>query len=83
MLLWADPDVAVTPFAEIAELLHLWVIVLLVVLDGEARRIVHAYVTAETEENARCLVGKKLRERPDSVCQLQSVELTLKLGLEP
>ena len=60
MLLWAHPDVAVTPLAELPELLYFGVIVLLVVFDWEARWIVDSHVAAETEENARGLVGKEL-----------------------
>ena len=59
MLLWAHPDVTITPFAELAELLDFWVIVLLVVFDREAQWIVDSDVTAEAEENARCFVGKE------------------------
>lgn len=36
MLLWAHPDVTITPLAELPELLDFWVVVLLIVFDGEA-----------------------------------------------
>jgi len=61
MLLWAHPDVTITPLAELAELLDFWVIVLLVVFDWEARWIVDSDVTAEAEENARGFVGEEFR----------------------
>ena len=36
MLLWAHPDVAITPLAELPELLNFRVVVLLVIFDREA-----------------------------------------------
>ena len=62
MLLWAHPDVTITPLAELAELLDLGVVVLLVVLDGEAGGVVDADIAAEAEEDARGFVGEEPRE---------------------
>ena len=36
VLLWAHPNMAITPLAELPELLNLWVIVLLVIFDRKA-----------------------------------------------
>jgi hypothetical protein len=36
VLFWADPNVAVTPLAELAELLDFWVVMPLVVFDRKA-----------------------------------------------
>ena len=60
MLLRAHPNVAVTPLAELPELLYFGVVVLLVVFDWEARWIVDSNVAAETKENAGGLVRKEL-----------------------
>lgn len=60
MLFGADPDVAVGPFAEVAELLDFGVRVLDVVFDGEAGRVVDADVAAEAEEDAGGFVGEEL-----------------------
>jgi hypothetical protein len=59
VLLRGDPDVAVAPLAQLAELLHLGVVVLLVVFDGEAGRVVHAHVAAEAEEDAAGFVSEE------------------------
>ena len=33
MLLWGDPDMTVAPFAEITQLLYLWMVMLHIVLE--------------------------------------------------
>jgi hypothetical protein len=48
----------VAPAAEIAELLHFVVIVLHVVLHGEAGRVEYADVTAQSKEDARGFESK-------------------------
>lgn len=57
VLLWADPDVAVAPLAELSEFLHLGVGMLHIVLLWQARRVVHADIAAETEQDPGALVG--------------------------
>ena len=52
---------AVAPLAQRAQLLHLGVVVLHVVLDGQAGGIEDADVAAEAEENARALEGQQAR----------------------
>ena len=49
MLLSRDPNMAVAPAAEIAELLYLVVIVLDVVLYGKVGRVVDADVTTKSK----------------------------------
>ena len=56
MLLWADPDVAVAPLAELSEFLHLGVDMLHIILLRQARRVVHADIAAETEQDPGALV---------------------------
>lgn len=48
---------AVTPPAELSELLHLLVQVLDVILDGEPIGIIHPDVTTKSEEDTRCFEG--------------------------
>lgn len=57
MLLWADPNVAVAPLAELSEFLHFGMGMLDIILLRQARRIVHANIAAEAEENSRAFVG--------------------------
>ena len=64
VLLGAHPDVTVAPFAELAKLPYFWVIMLLIVLYREARRIVYTYVAAQKEEDARSFVGEEFRVGP-------------------
>lgn len=52
MLFRRDPDVAVTPLAQVSQLLHLVMVLLGVVLDGQTRWIEHANVAAQAEEDA-------------------------------
>jgi len=59
VLLWADPHMAVAPFAEFSQFLHFWVHVLLVVLYGQTPRIEDAYVTAEAEQDPGGFVCEK------------------------
>lgn len=56
MLLGTDPYMAVTPFAEVAQLLHLGMAVLDVVLLWQAGRVVDSHIAAESEENPGCFV---------------------------
>jgi hypothetical protein len=58
-LFGADPDVAVAPFAEVAEFLDFGVRVLDVVFDGEAGGVVDADVAAEAEEDSCGFVGEE------------------------
>lgn len=50
---------AVTPPAELSELLHLLVRVPDVILDGEPIGIIYTDVTTESEEDTRCFEGDK------------------------
>lgn len=58
MLLWADPDMAVTPSAKLPQFLYLVVRVLYVIFLRKAGRIIDANIAAETEEDPRALIGK-------------------------
>lgn len=49
MLLGADPDIAIAPFAKVTQFLDFGVRVLRVVFDGEAFGVVNADVAAEAE----------------------------------
>jgi len=49
VLLGADPDMAIAPFAKVTQFLDFGVRVLRVVFDGEAFRVVNADVAAEAE----------------------------------
>ena len=60
VLLRADPYVAIAPFAQLAKLLDLGVVVLRVVLDWKSRGVIHADVASKSEENARGFIGQKL-----------------------
>ena len=60
VLLGADPYVAIAPFAQLAKLLDLGVVVLRVVLDWKSRGVIHADVASKSEENARGFIGQKL-----------------------
>jgi hypothetical protein len=51
MLLRTNPHMAITPLAQLPQLLHLRMNVLDVVFDGEAGGVEDAYVAAEAEEN--------------------------------
>ena len=55
MLLRAYPDMSITPLAKIAQLLHLRVRVLNVVLYRQSSRIVDANVAAKPEEYSTSL----------------------------
>lgn len=63
MLLRRNPNMAITPPAELSQLLHLFVRMLDVILDREPVRIIHTDVTAEPKEDARCFEGDKPRVR--------------------
>lgn len=56
MMLRANLDVSITPFTELPQLLHFGVVVVEVVLNGQASGIVHADVAAELEEDSASLV---------------------------
>ena len=56
MLLRTDPNVSITPLAELSQLLHFRMRVLYVVLDGQSTRIVHADVATEPEEYSTSLI---------------------------
>lgn len=56
MLLWADPDVAVAPFAELSEFLHFGVCMLQIIFLWQACRVIHANIAAETEQDSGALV---------------------------
>lgn len=58
MLLWADPDMAITPSAKLPQFLYLVVCVLYVIFLRKAGRIIDANIAAETEEDPRALIGK-------------------------
>ena len=62
VLLGRHPDVTVAPFAEVAELLHLAVVVLLVVFDGQTVGIEDAHVAAQAEEDSTGFEGEEARE---------------------
>jgi hypothetical protein len=49
----------VAPLAQFAELLHLRVHVLLVVLDGQASGVVDAHIAAKAEQDSCGFEGKK------------------------
>lgn len=49
---------AVAPTTEIAELLHFVMVVLDIVLHGEAGRVEYANITAESKEDARGFESK-------------------------
>jgi hypothetical protein len=53
--------VAIAPLAQLAQLLHLGVIVENVVLLRETCRIVHPNITTKTEEDACCFKGEESR----------------------
>lgn len=59
MLLGGHPDVAVAPFAEVAQLLHLGMQVLHVVFHWQTRRVENAHVAAESEEDPRCFESEQ------------------------
>lgn len=54
MLLGGDPHVTVAPLAEVAQLLHLGMEVLHVVLHWQTHRVKNPHVAAESEEDPRC-----------------------------
>ena len=59
MLLRTDPDMAITPLAQVAQLLDFGVSVVDVVFNGEGCGVVHADVAAEAEEDAACFEGEE------------------------
>ena len=61
MLLGRDPDVAVAPLAQTSQLLHLGVVVLDVVLDGQAGGLEDAHVAAQAGEDACALERQQAR----------------------
>ena len=61
MLLRRDPDVAIAPAAEIPELLHFLVVVLDIIFNGEAGRVVDADIASEAEEDPGGFEGKEPR----------------------
>ena len=63
MLLRTDPDMTVTPLAQLTQLLHLCVTVLDIVFLWKAGRVIYPHVTAQTEEDARCFVSQKTGKR--------------------
>lgn len=63
VLLRRDPDVAVAPFAQVAEFLDFGMVVLDVVFDGEAAGVVDTDVAAEAPENSAGFVGCEAGER--------------------
>ena len=60
MLLGADPNMAIAPFAEFPQLLDLGVVVLDVVLLGQAGGIVDANIASEAEKDAGGLIRQQL-----------------------
>jgi hypothetical protein len=56
MLLRANPYMPVTPFTQLAQLLHFGMFMLYVILDRKTSRIIHAHVAAESEEYSTGLV---------------------------
>jgi hypothetical protein len=63
MLLRRNPDMAVTPAAEISEFLHFLVVVLYIIFDGETGRVIDANITAEAEEDPGGFEGEEARVR--------------------
>jgi hypothetical protein len=74
VLLRRDPDVAVAPAAEISELLHLLVVVLDIIFDGEASGVVDADIATEAEEDTGGFECEEARVR--SVDTITHVRLT-------
>jgi len=52
MLFRRHPDMSVTPFAQVSELLYLCMRMLYVVLDGQTCGVIHADVATEPEKYA-------------------------------
>ena len=63
MLFGRDPEMSITPSAEVSQFLHLGMVMLDVVFDRETYRIVDSHVAAQSKQNARDLEGQKFRVR--------------------
>jgi hypothetical protein len=63
MLFGRDPEMSITPSAEVSQFLYLDMVMLNVVLDWKTHRIVDSYVAPESKQNARDLEGQKFRVR--------------------
>ena len=59
MLFRRDPEVSITPSAQVAKFLDLGMRVLDVVFHGKARRVIYADVAAKTPENAANFESEK------------------------
>lgn len=59
MLLRRNPNVAITPSAELSELLHLLVCMLHVILDREPIGIIYTNVATESKEDAGRFEGNE------------------------
>jgi hypothetical protein len=58
MLLRADPNVSITPFAQVSQFLYFWMGVVFVVFDGQSSWVVHANIATKTEEYAASFIGQ-------------------------
>ena len=76
MLLRRHPYVPIAPPAQLTQLLHLRMLVLHVILDRQARRVVDAHVAAQPEQDAGLLVREQARVRalPQAAVQHQDLE---------
>lgn len=63
MLFRRDPNVPVAPSTKISELLHFHVMVLNIIFDGEARRVIDADIATKAEEDTGGLESKQARVR--------------------
>lgn len=57
MLLRRNPNMPIAPSAQLAQFLYLLMLVLYVILDRQAGRIIDSDITAKSEENARSFKG--------------------------
>lgn len=69
MLFRRDPKVPVTPTTQVSQLLHFRVIMLYVVLDRQASRIIYPDVATKPEEYAGSLECEESRVRPAAVSE--------------
>jgi hypothetical protein len=54
---------SIAPFTQFAQLLHFWMCMLYVVFDRKTGRVIHAHVTAKSEEDSTGLVREQARIR--------------------
>lgn len=61
MLLGRDPEMSITPSAEVPQFLYLGMVMLDVVFNWEARRVVDSHVAPKSKKNARDLKRQQFR----------------------